>query len=59
MSYKAIFALYVTCDWDINHMDVKTAFFTDLLKRLFILLSLQITPMNLHKCANFENHYMA
>ena len=38
MSYKAIFALYAARDWDIDHMDVKTAFLYGLIKEIIYLI---------------------
>ncbi len=40
MSYKAIFALYATRDWDIDHIDVKTAFLYGLVKEIIYVIQL-------------------
>lgn len=37
MSYKAIFALCAIRDWDINHMNVKTAFFYGLVEEIIYI----------------------
>ena len=59
MSYKAIFAFCDTRDWDINHMNVKTAFFMDWLKKSSTLLNLPFTLMDQLGFANLKKHYMA
>ena len=38
MSYKAIFALCAARDWDIDHMDIKTAFLYGLVKEIIYVI---------------------